>query len=684
VNVGSVEIAIIGLAGRFPGAACVEEFWRNLRDGVESITTFTADEVEASVLNPLEVREAAYVRAGAVLPGADLFDAPFFGMSARDAEITDPQHRLMLECAWEAMESAGYDATRYAGRVGVFCACGTSSYLTNNLLRNPDVLYDVDRYQAIIGNDKDYVATRVAYALNLRGPSLSVQTACSSSLVAVHLARQSLLAGECDMALVGGVALRVPLREGHLYKPGSFVSRDGHTRAFDADADGTMFTSGVGVVVLKPLPSAQADGDRVRAVVKGSAVNNDGSDKASYTAPSRSGQVAVYRQAMAAAGVAPETVTCVEAHGTATPTGDPIEVGALTEAFAAGTASTGFCAIGTVKTNIGHTNTASGMAGLIKMVLSLEHGQLPASLHYRRPNPAIDFASSPFYVNKALRAWPVASGAPRRAMVNSLGVGGTNACVVVEEAPPARASAAATGEGHLLTVSARSVRAMETACRRLGEYLRQNPQADLADVCYTMQVGRRAFRHRRVIVCESPAQAIEALSGARPAGVFTAAAPAGRRRVVFLFSGMASEHVNMAADLYQGEDEFRRAFDQCADILHGPLGLDLRSIVYPPAEGRDAAAKVLSSPAVAPAAVFAASYALARLWMSWGVVPDAVIGHSLRGRRVLARGGDGPGGRARPSHRTDLRRGDAAGGTERGQTRRVPERGDFPGGRQWS
>ncbi|MCY2926551.1 MAG: type I polyketide synthase [Planctomycetota bacterium] len=603
------EIAIIGLAGRFPGAACVEEFWRNLRDGVESITTFSPEEVEPSVLNPLEVSDAAYVRAGAVLPGADLFDAPFFGMSARDAEITDPQHRLMLECAWEALESAGYDSARYAGRVGVFCACGSNGYLTNNLLRNPDVLYDVDRYQATIGNDKDYVATRVAYAMNLRGPSLSVQTACSSSLVAVHLARQSLLAGECDMALAGGVALRVPLREGHLYKPGSFVSRDGHTRAFDADADGTMFTSAVGVVVLKRLGAARADADRIRAVVKGSAVNNDGSDKGSYTAPSRSGQVAVYRQAMAAAGVTPETITCVEAHGTATPTGDPIEVAALTEAFADGSPRAAPCALGTAKTNIGHANTASGMVGLIKMVLSLEHGQLPASLHYRRANPAIDFAASPFYVNAALQAWSPAPGAPRRAMVNSLGVGGTNACVVLDEAPPADARPAATEPEHLLTVSARSARAMEAACRRLGEYLRQNPQTDLGDVCYTLHVGRRAFRHRRAIVCRSAAQAIEALSGSAPGAVFTGAAPAWRRHVVFLFSGMASEHVHMAADLYRGEAEFRRAFDQCADLLQEPLGLDLRQIVYPAPGGLDAAARVLSSPAVAPAAVFTASYA---------------------------------------------------------------------------
>ncbi|MCY2932362.1 MAG: SDR family oxidoreductase [Planctomycetota bacterium] len=621
------ETAIVGMAGTFPGASSVEEFWRNLLAGVESVRTLTAEEVEPSVLNPAEVNDPNYVRAAGMFEGTDLFDAPFFGMSAREAALTDPQHRLILERAWEALEAAGYDPAQFPGRIGVFCGCGTYGYLLNHVMQNPAVLYGTDRYQVTIGTEKDYVATRIAYMLDLRGPALSVQAACSTSLVAIHLAGLSLAAGECDMALAGGVSLRVPVKEGHMYWPGGISSRDGRTRAFDADADGTMFTSGAGMVVLKRLTDALADGDHIHAVVAGSAVNNDGASKAGYTAPSRAGQGRVLRAALAAAGVEGRTISCVEAHGTATPTGDPIEVGALTDVLGEAAGATGFCALGTVKTNIGHTNTAAGVAGVIKIALSLEHKQLPASLNFHKPNPAIDFARSPLYVNAQRRDWPAPAGHPRRALVNSLGIGGTNACAVLEQAPPGPA----TGPGtpwQLLTVSARSVAALEAACGRLARHLERNPQLNLADVCFTLQAGRRAFRHRRAILCASTAEAVEALGGTRPDRTFTAAAPGGRRPVVFAFPGQAAEHVNMARDLYRDEPEFRRIVDHCAHVLRGPLGVDLREVVYPSPGGEEAAARELARPLLAHPAVFVFSYAMARLWMQWGVRPDAVIGYS--------------------------------------------------------
>ena len=421
---GQHDIAIIGMSGRFPGAATIDQFWQNLRAGVESVRFFSDEELLAAGVSPALLNKPNYVKARPILEQIDQFDASFFGYSPREAELTDPQHRLFLECAWEALEQAGYDPYRYEGLAGVFGGSNISLYLLG-LASQAEVLANVDDYQLVIGNDKDSLTTTVSYKFNLRGPSLAVQTFCSTSLVAVHLAAQSLRQGECDLALAGGVSVRVPTESGHLYQEGGMESPDGHCRTFDAQAKGGMFGDGVGMIVLKRLADALADGDQVLAVLKGSAINNDGALKVSYAAPSVAGQAEVVHAALEQAGVEAETISYIEAHGTATELGDPIEVASLTKAFRRQTDQVGYCAIGSVKTNIGHLDRAAGASGLIKTVLALQHKEIPASLHFQTPNPEIDFANSPFYVNTQLRTWKT-ERAPRRAGVNSLGIGGTS------------------------------------------------------------------------------------------------------------------------------------------------------------------------------------------------------------------------------------------------------------------
>ena len=395
-------IAIIGMAGRFPGARNLEEFWWNLRDGVESISLFSDQELEASGVHPALLSNPNYVKAGILLEDKDLFDAAFFGYPPRQAEIIDPQQRLFLECAWEALESAGYNGQTYDGRISVYGGASINSYLFLNLASNPDLIQSVGLNQIRYSNRQDNLATRVAYKLNLKGSALTVQTGCSTSLVAVHLACQSLLDHECHMALAGGVCIGSLEKTGYLYREGGITSPDGHCRTFDAKAQGTIGGDGLGIVVLKRLEDAIADGDTIHAVIKGSAINNDGSDKVGYTAPSVNGQAAVIAEALAMGGSKAETISYIEAHGTGTVLGDPIEIAALTEAFRTTTDKKGFCAIGSVKTNIGHLDTAAGIAGLIKTVMALKHKQIPPSLHFETPNPKIDFANSPFYSDLAL------------------------------------------------------------------------------------------------------------------------------------------------------------------------------------------------------------------------------------------------------------------------------------------
>ena len=616
-------VAIIGIAGRFPWAGNLEAFWRNLADGVEALTTFSEAEILASGVPPNLLQDPNYVRKGSILDNPEWFDARFFGYSPREAEILDPQQRVFLECAWEAMEDAGYAGDAADRRVGVYAGVGMNTYLVNNLLANTAALESVSPYQIMLANDKDFLATRVSYELNLKGPSLTVQTACSTSLVAVQLACESLLNGQCDVALAGGVAILFPPKSGYLYTEGMILSDDGHCRPFDADARGTRGGSGAGIVVLKRLGDALRDGDSIRAIIRGAAVNNDGSDKLGYTAPSIDGQAAAIEAAQAMAGVHPEDISYIETHGTGTVLGDPIEIAALERVFNARTKKTGFCAIGSLKSNIGHLDAAAGVAGLIKTTLALQHRAIPPSLNYSRPNPHIDFANSPFFVNDRLREWDSPGGA-RIAGVSSFGIGGTNAHAIVEEAPAGEPARAARPQ-HLIVLSAKSGSALGQAATRLAEHLRAHPEVELADVCYTLQVGRRRFPHRRFHVCEHREQAIELLTAAAPS--YSAAVQESLSRpVAFLFPGQGSQHPGMASDLYRQEPAFRSALDECAELLEPHIGCDLRRMVF---GGDEGAAAALDQTRITQPALFAFEYALARMWMEWGITPDAMLGHSI-------------------------------------------------------
>jgi acyl transferase domain-containing protein len=624
-EIDDADIAIIGMAGRFPGARSVAELWANVRAGVESIRFFSKEECRAAGVPDAQLEDPSFVRAAAVLPEPESFDAGFFDMPPREAELTDPQHRVFLEVCWEALEHAGYSPRDYPGAVSVYGGATLNTYLLMNLARNPRVLEAFEPVQVNIGNGGDFLATRVSYKLNLRGASHTVQSACSTSLVAVHQACQSLLNGECDMALAGGASVNVGFFHGYRYAEGGMASPDGHCRPFDTKAQGTLFGSGAGVVLLKKLRKAVEDGDTVHAVIKGSAINNDGSLKAGYTAPSVEGQAQVVAEALAASGLDADAISYVEAHGTATPLGDPIEVQALTQAFRATTQRRRFCALGSVKGNVGHLDAAAGVTGLLKTVLALKHAELPPSLHYEKPNPAIDFDGSPFYVNAALKPWPSGAG-PRRAGVSSFGVGGTNAHVVLEEAPRLPTSAPSRRGWHLLPLSARTPAALESATQRLAEALKAQPAQSLADVAWTLQAGRQRFTHRRFVLARGVEDAVEALSQPQP----TEAQDAVERPVAFLFPGQGSQHVDMGRALYESEPAFRAEVDRCAELLKRHLdGLDLRTVLYPAPAQAEECGKKLSQTALTQPALFVLEYATARLWMSWGVKPQAMLGHSI-------------------------------------------------------
>lgn len=623
-----MEVAVVGMAGRFPGAKNLDEFWRNLSEGRESVRFFSDEELLDKGLDPSLLHDPNYVKAEAVLDDVEQFDAAFFGFTPREAEMMDPQHRIFLEEAWKALEHAGYDSSKYAGRIGVFAGESPNSYLFSNLYPNRELLESAGVFQTLIGNDRDYLATHVSYKLNLKGPGLTVQTACSTSLVAVHLACQSLLNHECDMALGGGVSVSVPQGMGAMFQEGSIVSPDGHCRAFDAEARGTVKGSGVGVVVLKRLSDALADGDCVHAVIKGSAINNDGEVKVGFTAPGIEGQAGVIEEALAIAAVEPLTVGYIETHGTGTTLGDPIEIAALTQAFRPGTEARGFCAIGSLKTNIGHTDAAAGVAGLLKTVLALKHKQLPPSLNFERANPNIDFANSPFFVNTKLTDWP-ATQTPRRAGVSSFGIGGTNAHVVLEEAPLVQTQTGQTQTATLLTLSAKTGTALETAAANLAQHLRQHDEHELADIAFTLQLGRREFAHRLALVCSDKEDAIAALEADAAKSVYKGAQGQNKRPVVFMFTGQGSQYVSMGRELYETEATFREQVDLCAGILKSHLGLDIRDVLYPSDERAAEAAEQLQQTHITQPALFVVEYALAKLWMEWGVRPAAMIGHSI-------------------------------------------------------
>ncbi|MFL5386007.1 MAG: type I polyketide synthase, partial [Longimicrobiaceae bacterium] len=616
-----------------------DAFWRNLRDGVESISCFTRDELVQEGISPALADHPDFVPAMGALRGADELDAGLFGLTPRDAEVLDPQHRLLLECAWAALEHAGHAAIRDDRPVGVFAGTSASGYV-NHLRASPEVVDAVGSTRISLWNDRDQLASGVSYRLNLRGPSLTVQTACSTSLVAVHLACQSLATGECDLALAGGVSARPPLRGGYLYTPGGIASPDGHVRAFDADARGTVGGQGVGLVALRRLADALAEGDTIHAVIRGSAINNDGAQKVGYTAPSVEGQARVISEALAVAGVDAGSLQYVEAHGSGTPLGDAIEIKALGEVLGRAARGGSPCALGSVKTNLGHLDAAAGVAALIKTVLALKHGQIPPSLSCAVPHPGLEALGGRLFVNTALRPW-TADGAPRRAGVSSFGIGGTNAHVVLEEAPPRRPSGPSRG-AQLLVLSAKTPTALAAAARNLAEYL-EGDAAPLADAAYTLRTGRRELEHRLAVVCGDAAEGAARLREAALRA--SAPVPRNERPAAFLFPGLGMHHVDMGRGLYDAEPVFQGAVDECCDLLRPVLGEDLREALFP-AEGGprgggwelrrllgrggdSSGASPLDDTRLAQPAVFVTEYALARLWMSWGVTPRGMLGHSL-------------------------------------------------------
>jgi acyl transferase domain-containing protein/thioesterase domain-containing protein/acyl carrier protein len=622
-----LEIAVIGMAGRFPGASTVDTFWHNLRDGVESISFFSDEELRSVGIRADQLKNPKFVKAKGILQNIEWFDASYFGYTPREAEIMDPQQRIFLECAVAALESAGYNPDMYKGLIGVYAGAGMNTYLLKNLYSHPELIESVGDFETMIGNDKDYLSTRVSYKLNLEGPSVVVQTACSTSLVSVCLACQSLLSGECDIVLAGGVSINLPQKTGYLYQEGGILSSDGHCRAFDSKAQGTAFSSAVGIVVLKRLEDALSDKDSIHAVIKGSAINNDGSFKVGFTAPRVDGQAKAIRAAQIMAEINPATISYIEAHGTGTPLGDPIEVAALKQVFGAAISKKGFCAIGSVKTNIGHADAAAGIAGLIRTVLMLKHREIPPSLHFEEPNPKIDFVNSPFYVNTELKPWQV-DDFPRRAGVSSFGMGGTNAHVVLEEAPQMESSQPSR-PWQLVLLSAKSLTALEAMTVNLAEHLKQCPNIKLADVAYTLQVGRKVLAYRRMVVCRDPKDAIAALDSLDDQLVVSTFQEPVNRDLVFMFSGQGSQYVNMGLELYRTESAFREQIDRCAEILKPQLDLDLRTILYPDEEKLETASLQLIQTSITQVALFVVEYALAQLWMTWGVRPTAMVGHSI-------------------------------------------------------
>ena len=628
------SIAIISMAGRFAGAPTIEQFWHNLRNGVESVRDLTEDEMVAAGVSLDEIRAPGYVARAAPLEDTDLFDAGLFNMSPRDAAVFDPQHRFFLECAYETFERAGYVGGAIEGAVGVFASCGAPEYMFKNVLGNAAMTEAVGEWLIRhTGNDTNFLATRVSYEFNLDGPSLNVQTACSSTLVAIHLACQSILSGECDMALAGGAVIAPRQVEGYVHREGEVLSLDGHCRPFDAEAAGTVLSDGAGAVLLKPLADAVDDGDTVIAVIRGSAINNDGSDKVGYLAPSVGGQARVIAEALAVSGVDASEVSYLEAHGTGTVIGDPIEIAGATEAFREHTADTQFCAIGSLKANIGHLGEAAGVASVIKTAMALQHAEIPPSLNFRSPNPRIDFAASPFFVNDELRPWQT-GGRPRIAGVTALGAGGTNAHVLLEEAPvtPTPADAPAQDQVHIVALSARSEASVDELQTRMATHLETHPTTDLGDFAHTLFEGRARGRARRAFVAGSTEHAAAALragtvdDGPAPE-VVGGTAPSSAPMVAFLMPGGGAQYINMGRGLYDSEPVYRAAIDRCADFISPQLGADLRSLMYRD-DDPDTADAALHAPSLSLPVLFATGWAMAELLESYGVVADAHVGHS--------------------------------------------------------
>jgi acyl transferase domain-containing protein len=620
-----LEIAVIGMSGRFPGAGNIEEFWDNIRDGVESIYFLTREELDNI---GIDLRENPnYVNSkGGVLEDIESFDASFFGYTPREATIMNPQLKLFHECSWEALENAGYDTDSYEGLIGLFVGAASSFFWEGLCLLSQQTM-EMGQMAARFLTDKDHLSTKIAYKLNLKGVSLIVNTACSTSLVAIHQGCRSLLAGDCDIVLAGGVGIRFDSQSGYIYQDGMINSPDGHCRAFDVKARGTVGGDGVGIVVLKPLEDAVADRDCIHAVIKGSAVNNDGARKVGYTAPSVDGQAEVIQAAHRLAEVEPASISYVETHGTATELGDPIEIAALKMAFNG--AAENFCAIGSVKTNIGHLDHAAGVAGFLKVVMALKNRLIPPSLHFETPNPKIDFKNSPFYVSTKATAWSNGSY-PLRAGVSSFGIGGTNVHLILEEVPPQikGRQSGSSREQQLILLSAKTSPALDKLTENLAAYLKSHPEENLADAAYTLKIGRKAFAYRRMTVCSGIDEAVRYLSDPGARTVYTSLAREEKRTVIFMFSGLGAQYVGMGRELYQEEPVFREELDRCFELLSSLTDLDIKQALFPDGNP-DKAGKAIELFEAAQLVVFISGYALARLLMKWGITPQAMIGYSF-------------------------------------------------------
>jgi acyl transferase domain-containing protein len=643
-----LEIAVIGMAGRFPGAGNIAEFWDNLKNGVETISFFSDEELSEAGIGTGDLEAPNYIKAKGILEGIEDFDAAFFDYRPGEVEKMDPQIRVFHECTWEALESAGYDPQLYKGSIGIYAgATGNINWL-NLLSSSPTHASETIAVVQLI--DKDFLTTCMSYKFNLKGPSFPIQTACSTSLLAIHLACQGLLSGECDIALAGGVSVTIPKKNGYYYHDGMLFSPDGHNRSFDEKAAGTVFGNGAGVVVLKSLEEAIPEGDTIYAIIKGSAINNDGNRKVGFTAPSTKGQAEVIRSAIRAADIETESIGYIEAHGTGTSMGDPIEIEALKLAF--DTNKKGFCRIGSVKSNIGHMDAAAGVIGFIKVVLSLQHRLIPPSLHFDRPNPQLDLENTPFLLNTGLFQWENTKY-PLRAGISSFGFGGTNAHVVLEESPIVGHSSLVIGERkepeyYLILLSAKTPSALDKMTENLVNFLKenrvnpdnpvnpgQNPGINLADAAYTLQVGRSAFQHRRMAVCSDVNEAIDALASPASGKAQTFYAKKEKRPVVFMFPGQGSQYVDMGLELYQKEPVFQEAMDQCFEILNGLLDYEIKEILYPFNRSNRSYTSYKSNTShinqteITQPLIFAFEYALAKLLMKWGIKPYAMIGHSI-------------------------------------------------------
>ncbi|MFI0418773.1 type I polyketide synthase [Spongiactinospora sp. 9N601] len=620
-------VAIIGMAARLPGARDTEEYWDNLCEGVESIARHTREEMIANGAAPDLVDDPLYVNASGALSDVDRFDAAFFGYSAREAAIMDPQHRIFLECAYHALEDAGVDGFRHPGEIGVYAGCMMNTYLLYNVMPNSrEVLAAGGDQLTMVGNDKDFLATRVSYQLDLRGPSMTVQTACSSSLVATHMAVRALLDGECSIALAGGVSVRLPHAAGYLAPPGGTSSSDGHGRAFDADATGAVVGSGTGVVVLKRAADALRDGDQIYGFIRGTAINNDGRHKASFTAPSSTGQARAIRQALRRAGVSARDISFVEAHGTGTVLGDPLEVAALTSAFREWTSDTGYCRLTSVKPNIGHLDPAAAVAGLIKAVLALRNGVLPPQINYSRPNPKLRLESTPFTIS--VQPVPLDTAEPALGCVNSLGMGGTNAHVVLEAPPERPRSEPSPRRRHPILLSARSAEALQEMSLRLAQWIKENRGEEPADVAWTLATGRPEHPFRRVVVSHDLRDAASAVSARGGRRQRDAHVPRSGR-VALLFPGQGAQTLAMGARLATGDPVFREHLNTVTGLFAQDSGLDLGEVLQPGPGRETVAQEILARTEITQAALFAVEWALGRTLVQYGVRPYAMLGHSV-------------------------------------------------------